>query len=57
MVPVDLNVATENDTMEISHKIREFYLGKRPVSEETAEEMIYLLTDEMFMHGIVGAAR
>lgn len=58
LVPNDLNVTRSSVEGEnVAERIRDFYLGSRPVSDETAEEMIYLLTDEMFIHGILGTAR
>lgn len=41
----------------VSDRIRDFYLGGRPLTEETAEEMIAILTDEMFVRGITNVAK
>lgn len=45
LVPIDLKVPGGRDSeqaLKISQEIRNFYLGTRPVSEETLEEMIYV---------------
>lgn len=41
----------------VADRIRDFYLGGRPLTEETAEEMINILTDEMFVRGITNVAK
>lgn len=41
----------------ISDRIRDFYLGGRPISLDTVEEMILLLTDIMFVRGISETAK
>lgn len=41
----------------VADRIRDFYLGGRAVSEDTIEEMINLLTDEMFVRGTTNVAK
>ncbi|XP_037027605.1 venom carboxylesterase-6 isoform X2 [Bradysia coprophila] len=60
LIPIDLNVTGGRDSQEahaLSSRMREFYIGPRTVSEDTIEEMINLLTDTMFIRGIVDGAR
>lgn len=43
LIPLDLNIPGGRDSSEaknISDTIREFYIGRRAVNEDTAEEMI-----------------
>lgn len=43
LIPLDLNIPGGRDSSEaknVSNIIREFYVGRRPVNEDTAEEMI-----------------
>ncbi|KAG5670711.1 hypothetical protein PVAND_000957 [Polypedilum vanderplanki] len=60
LVPLDLNVtggrfSTEADL--VADRIRDFYLGGRPISMNTVEEMILLLTDLMFVRGMTNTAK
>lgn len=60
LIPLDLNVTKGRYSSEgdlVSDRIRDFYLGGRPLTEETAEEMIAILTDEMFVRGITNVAK
>lgn len=60
LIPLDLNVTNGRYSSEgdlVSDRIRDFYLGGRPLTEETAEEMIAILTDEMFVRGITNVAK
>ncbi len=41
----------------VADRIRDFYLGGRPISLDTVEEMISLLTDVMFVRGMTNAAK
>lgn len=41
----------------MADRIRDFYLAGRSISIETIEEMIFLLTDEMFLRGMTNAAK
>lgn len=41
----------------VADRIRDYYLGGRPISADTVEEMIFLLTDEMFVRGLTNAAK
>lgn len=41
----------------MADRIRDFYLGGRSISIETIEEMIFLLTDEMFLRGMTNAVK
>ncbi|XP_067618115.1 carboxylic ester hydrolase isoform X2 [Eurosta solidaginis] len=55
MVPRDLNVT--EDLKGVTRDIRQFYLGAKPVGEDSVDEMIALLTDLMFLQGIRKTAR
>lgn len=60
LIPTDLNITQGRYSSEadlVSDRIRDFYLGGRPISEDTIEEMIFLLSDEMFVRGITSAAK
>lgn len=60
LIPTDLNITQGRYSSEadlVTDRIRDFYLGGRPITENTKEEMIYLLTDEMFLRGITSAAK
>lgn len=61
LIPTNLNVPGgrySEEGNEVSDGIRNFYLGaNRTVSNDTIEEMIQLLTDTMFAHGIVETAK
>ncbi|XP_058988325.1 juvenile hormone esterase isoform X2 [Musca domestica] len=50
LVPRDLNVT--DDRERVTREIRQFYLGNKQVGIESVDEMIALLTDLMFVHGI-----
>ncbi|XP_073818275.1 juvenile hormone esterase isoform X2 [Musca autumnalis] len=50
LVPRDLNVTDDRDR--VTREIRQFYLGNKHVGVESVDEMIALLTDLMFVHGI-----
>lgn len=58
LIPNDLNVSrysSEGDL--VADRIRDFYLGGRPITLDTVEEMISLLTDVMFVRGMTNAAK
>ncbi|XP_053947009.1 esterase E4 isoform X2 [Anastrepha ludens] len=55
MVPRDLNVTDER--ARVTRDIRQFYLGAKQVGVDSVDEMIALLTDLMFLHGIRKTAR
>ncbi|CAO1433136.1 unnamed protein product [Diamesa hyperborea] len=60
LVPTDLNITQGRYSSEadlVADRIRDFYLAGRPITEDTLEEMIFLLTDEMFVRGIMNAAK
>lgn len=60
LIPTDLNVTGGRDSHEaarLAKAMRQFYIGSKPVNEDTLSEMIQLLTDTMFVHGIVDGAR
>ncbi|XP_075145188.1 esterase B1 isoform X3 [Haematobia irritans] len=50
LVPRDLNVTDERER--VTREMRQFYLGNKQVGVESVDEMIALLTDLMFVHGI-----
>ncbi|XP_013097162.2 juvenile hormone esterase isoform X1 [Stomoxys calcitrans] len=55
LVPRDLNVTDERER--VTREIRQFYLGNKQVGIESVDEMIALLTDLMFVHGIMRTVR
>lgn len=60
LIPTDLNITQGRYSSEsglVADRIRDFYLAGRPITEDTVEEMISLLTDEMFVRGITSAAK
>ncbi|CRL07130.1 CLUMA_CG020125, isoform A [Clunio marinus] len=60
LIPTDLNVTQGRNSSEanlVADRIRDFYLGGRPISQDTIEEMIFLLTDEMFVRGMTNAVK
>uniref|UniRef100_A0A336MQG4 Carboxylic ester hydrolase n=3 Tax=Culicoides sonorensis TaxID=179676 RepID=A0A336MQG4_CULSO len=60
LIPSDLQIPggkSSEAVVSVGKDVRDFYLGSRAVSNDTLEEMIYLLTDTMFAHGIVETAR
>lgn len=60
LIPTDLNITQGRYSSEsglVADRIRDFYLGGRPITEDTVEEMIFLLTDEMFVRGLTNAAK
>lgn len=60
LIPTDLNITQGRYSSEadlVSDRIRDYYLGGRAISEDTLEEMIFLLTDEMFVRGSLNAAK
>jgi acetylcholinesterase len=57
---MDLNIPGgrySNEGDKVADRIRDFYLNGRSISTETVEETISLFTDEMFVRGILNAAR
>jgi carboxylesterase type B len=59
-VPHDLNIPNGRYSSEgdlVKDRIRDFYLGGRPITMDTVEEMILLLTDLMFVRGMTNAAK
>lgn len=60
LVPLDLNIPGGRYSSEatlVADRVRDFYLAGRPISLDTVEEMILLLTDLMFVRGITDAAK
>lgn len=60
LIPTDLNITQGRYSSEadlVADRIRDFYLGGRPISGDTLEEMIFLLSDEMFVRGITSTAK
>jgi acetylcholinesterase len=60
LIPTDLNITQGRYSSEadlVADKIRDFYLSGRAINENTFEEMIALLTDEMFVRGITNTAK
>lgn len=60
LVPLDLKIPGGRYSSEadlVADRIRDFYLGGRPISTDTVEEMILLLTDTMFVRGMQNAAK
>lgn len=60
LIPSDLNITQGKYSSEadlVADRIRDFYLAGRPISEDTIEDMIFLLTDEMFVRGIANTAK
>ncbi|XP_055923213.1 juvenile hormone esterase isoform X2 [Eupeodes corollae] len=58
LVPKTLNVSSFSDeAQQVSSEMREFYLGSLAVGAESIDQMIYLLTDLMFLQGIAKSAR
>jgi acetylcholinesterase len=60
LVPTDLNITQGRYSSEgdlVADRIRDFYLGGRTITEDTVEEMINLLTDEMFVRGMTNSAK
>lgn len=60
LIPTDLNVTGGRESGEaarLAKSMRQFYIGNRPVNQDSLEEMINLLTDTMFVRGIVDGAR
>lgn len=56
LVPLDLKIPGGRYSSEadlVADRVRDFYLGGRPISTDTVEEMISLLTDLMFVRGNV----
>lgn len=60
LIPTDLNITQGRYSSEadlVADRIRDFYLGGRQINEDTMEEMIFLLTDQMFIRGISNSAK
>ncbi|XP_055849610.1 juvenile hormone esterase isoform X2 [Episyrphus balteatus] len=58
LVPKTLNVSSfSQEAHQVSNEIREFYIGSLSVGAESIDQMIYLLTDLMFLQGITKSAR
>ncbi|XP_058058271.1 juvenile hormone esterase [Anopheles bellator] len=58
LIPLNLHLDRESDEgLEFAAKMKQFYLGERHVSNETIQEMMNLMSDVMFLHGITDFAR
>ncbi|XP_055676742.1 venom carboxylesterase-6 [Lutzomyia longipalpis] len=60
VLPADLQVPGGRDSREgqaIAGSVRKFYLGSRPITQDTINELIDMWTDLMFVRGIVTSAR
>ncbi|XP_052867374.1 juvenile hormone esterase [Anopheles cruzii] len=58
LIPLNMHLDRESDEgREFAGKMKQFYLGDRHVSNETIQEMMNLMSDVMFLHGITDFAR
>uniref|UniRef100_A0A1B0GJ50 Carboxylic ester hydrolase n=1 Tax=Lutzomyia longipalpis TaxID=7200 RepID=A0A1B0GJ50_LUTLO len=60
VLPADLQIPGGRDSREgqtIAGSVRKFYLGSRPITQDTINELIDMWTDLMFVRGIVTSAR
>lgn len=55
VIPNDLHIPggrSSNESLTISRRVRDYYLGSREVSEDTMDEMIDVIPEYSFFHQI-----
>ncbi|XP_021713257.1 esterase B1 [Aedes aegypti] len=58
MIPIDLHVQRDTEKGEVvAQGIREFYLGDQHITNATIQNMMDMMSDIMFVHGITDLAR
>ncbi|XP_022822420.1 juvenile hormone esterase-like isoform X2 [Spodoptera litura] len=56
-LPADLRFESEEEREEVANKVKRFYFGDEPVSEDNIVEYVNFFTDVMFAHSMLWATK